>query len=219
MRAVILGCGRSGSALAARLDAEGETVAVIDCDPATRSRLPSSFGGSFTEGDGMHRHVLETAGIAEADAFVALSSSDSLNIVAARVARDTFGVPHVIGRLFDAERSAVGSELGIPMVASVQMTVDRIHRMMQHRQLEPDQTFGNGESVLVRAAVPEYLAGRRVDEFNVEGEIQVVEITHAGRSRIPGPQATLRDGDVVSFVVASGSLSRLRSFLGGRWRS
>ena len=213
---VIVGCGRSGSALAARLDAEGEAVCVVDSDRQARTRLPASFGGAFIEGDGMRRSVLEEARIDQADAFVALSSSDSLNIVVARVARDVFHVPHVVGRLHDIERSTIGTDLGLPMVASVQMTVDRIHRMLRHRRLEPEQTFGNGESLLVRSAVPDYLVGRRVVEFNVEGEIQVVEITRGGHSNIPGAEATLREGDVVSFVVASGSLGRLRSFLGGR---
>jgi Trk K+ transport system NAD-binding subunit len=35
---------------------------------------------------------------------------------------------------------------------------------------------------------------------------------------IPGAGSTLREGDMVSFIVASGALERLRSFLGGRWK-
>jgi trk system potassium uptake protein TrkA len=104
------------------------------------------------------------------------------------------------------------------MVTSVQMTVDRIHLLLKHRPLDPEQVFGNGESLLVRSLVPDYLADRRVAEFNVEGEIQVVEISRGGHSMIPGTGSTLREGDMVSFIVASGALERLRSFLGGRWK-
>jgi len=56
-----------------------------------------------------------------------------------------------------------------------------------------------------------------VAELDVPGEIQAVEVSRGGRSSIPGEGATLQSGDVVSFVVAAGSLGRLRSFLGGRW--
>jgi trk system potassium uptake protein TrkA len=217
MRVVIVGCGRSGSALAARLDAEGEAVGVIDLNAATRARLPASFSGTFTAGDALRRSVLEEAQIGKADAFVALSSNDSLNIVVTRVARDIFHVPHVVGRLHDVEWHPISSHLGLQMVTSVQMTVDRVHLMLQHRPLNPEQVFGNGESLLIRSPVPDYLSGRKVAEFNVEGEIQVVEITRGGHSSIPGAVATLREGDIVSFVVASGSLGRLHSFLGGRW--
>lgn len=216
MNVVIVGCGRSGSALAARLDAEGDAVCVVDVEATARARLPGGFGGSFVHGNALRREVLEGAGVKEAAALVALSSDDSLNIVVARVARDVYHVPHVVGRLHDAERAPVCASLGLPMVTSVRMTVDRVHRMLRHTRLEPEQTFGNGETLLVRSPVPAYLAGRLVAELNVAGEIQVVEVTRAGHSSIPGTGATLRAGDLVSFVVASSAIGRLRGFLGGR---
>jgi trk system potassium uptake protein TrkA len=217
MHVVIVGCGRAGTALAVRLDAEGDSVCVVDVNSDTRQRLPNGFSGRFVPGNAIHRPVLEEAGVARADALVALSSSDSLNIVVARVAREVFHVPHVVGRLTDVDHALIATELGLDMVTSVRMTVDRVHRMLRHRLLDPEYTFGNGESLLVRAPVPDYLEGRPADEFNVEGEIGVVEITRGGHSMIPGPGATLKDGDRVSFVVASGALGRLKSFLGGRW--
>lgn len=217
MHVVIVGCGRAGTALAARLDAKGDSVCVIDREEHARARLPAGFGGEFITGSGLRRPVLEAAGIEEADALAALTSSNSLNIVIDRVARDTFRVPHVIGRLDDVEHAPVATELGLDMVTSVRMTVDRIHRMLRHRPLEPEYIFGNGETVLVRAPVPDYLDGRPASEFTVEGEISVVEVTRGGHSAIPGPATTLRKGDRVSFVAASAALRRLDSFLGGRW--
>jgi trk system potassium uptake protein TrkA len=65
--------------------------------------------------------------------------------------------------------------------------------------------------------VPDYLAGRAISELYVPGEIGVVEVSTAGHSRIPEPSTQLRQGDVVSFIVAAGSLGRLRSFLDGTW--
>jgi trk system potassium uptake protein TrkA len=217
MHVVIVGCGRAGTALAARLDAEGDSVCAIDRDGQAQARLPAGFGGEFVTGHGLRRSVLEAAGAERADALVALTASDSLNIVIARVARDVFHVPHAVGRIADFEHVPAASELGLDMVTSVQMTVDRVHRILRHRPLEPDFTFGNGETVLVRAPVPDYLDGRPVTEFAVEGEISVVELTRAGHSAIPGPGTTVRKGDRVSFVVTSASLQRLHSFLGGRW--
>ncbi len=216
MFVVIVGCGRSGSALARRLDGEGEGVCLIDLDASSNTRLSPSFGGRFVIGNALDRSVLQSAGIERADALVALSASDSINIVTTRIARDVFHVPYAIGRLHDQDRTPICVDLGLAMVTSVRMTVDRIHRMLTHRTLEPEHTFGNGESLLVRARVPDYLAGRAVTEFNVAGEIQVVEVTRGGHSIIPGSATTLRAEDVVSFVVASGALGRLRDFFGGR---
>ncbi len=218
MHAVIVGCGRTGTALAVRLDAEGHSVSAVDIDPRAREHLPGGFGGEFVQGNGLRRPMLEAAGIERADALVALTSRDSLNIVIARIAREVFRVPAVVGRLNGTEHVAVATDLGLHMVTSVAMTVDRIDRMLRHAPLEPAYTFGNGETLLVRATIPDYLAGRQAAEFNVEGEITAVEITRGGRSLIPGPGAELRRGDRVSFVVASTALERLRSFLGGGWQ-
>lgn len=217
MQVVIMGCGRTGLALATRFDAEGDQVTVIELDDAARARLPSGFRGRFVPGDGVAPRVLEAAGVAHAEAFVALTPNDNANIVAARVARDVFHVPRVLARLHDPVHAPVYSEFGIPTVGSVQTTVNRVVQLLHHASLEPHQTFGNGETLLVRSTVPEYLAGRRAAEFNVPGEIGVVELSRAGHSRIPEPSTQLEGGDVLSFIVAAGSLGRLRSFLNGTW--
>lgn len=218
MHVVIIGCGRTGSALATRFDSEGDTVAIVDRDGRSRHRLPGAFRGEFVEGDGLHRPVLDAARIEGAGALVAVSSSDSCNIVVTRVARDVFRVPRVVGRLDDPGRVPLGSDLGLPMIASVRTTVDRVHRMLRHTRLEPERTFGNGESLLVRSPVPDYLAGRRVAELDVPGEILVVEVSRGGHSSIPSTAMALQAGDMVTFVVAASALGRLRSFLGGRWQ-
>jgi len=213
---VIMGGGRTGSALATTCEAEGDQVVVIDVDPAVESRLPSGFGGRFVLGSGITPRVLKAAGIADAEAFVALTPNDNANIVAARVARDVFKIPRVLARLYDPARAPVYSEFGIASVGSVHTTVNRVMQLLHHLTLEPQQTFGNGETLLVRSRLPDYLAGRGVLELNVPGEIQVVELSRAGHSRIPEHSTPLEGGDVVTFIVAAGSLGRLRSFLNGR---
>lgn len=212
-----MGCGRTGAALATRFDAEGDQVTIMDPDDSAQGRLPTGFRGRFIAGSGVTPAVLLAADIAQAEAFIALTPNDSANIVASRVARDTYRVPRVIARLHDPVHALAYSELGIVTVASVPTTVNRIMRLLHHEALEPQHTFGNGEIVLVRSAVPGYLAGRSASEFNVPGEIKVVELSRTGHSMIPESSTTLHTGDVLSFVVASSSLSRLKGFLGGKW--
>jgi trk system potassium uptake protein len=214
MHIVIMGCGRVGSGLSDRLDAEGHSVCVID--KRSRADLPylsRGFGGKFIQGNGFSRAVLEEANIVHADAFIAVTSGDNSNIVGARVARDEFRVPKVVARIYDPRRADIYRDLGIPTVATVRWTINEVHQLLFHRELKPEQHFGNGETILVRSTVPQYLEGRKFTEFNVEGEIQVVEVTRGGRSLIPGHGTTIESDDLVSFSVASTSLGRLRSFL------
>jgi trk system potassium uptake protein TrkA len=200
--------------LADRLDAEGHSVCVIDKRPRPDLRyLSRAFGGRVLEGNGFNRDILLEANIRQADAFIAVTSGDNSNIVGARIARDDFRVPKVVARIYDPRRADIYRDLGIPTVATVRWTTNEIHNLLFHRDLEADVQFGNGETLLTRSTVPPYLDGRKFTEFNVEGEIQVVEVTRGGRSLIPGPGTTIESGDLVTFAVSSTSLGRLRSFL------
>jgi trk system potassium uptake protein TrkA len=213
MKVIVVGCGRVGSTLAAQLCADGHEVCVVDREPRSRRLMPASYTGQFHTGNGYSREVLNAAGIGHADAFVAVTSGDNSNIVAARVAREFYRVPAVIARIYDPRRADIYRELGIPTVASVRWTVERIHQMLAHRHLAPERTFGNGETILVRSAPPAWLTGRPLAELEVDGEVRVVEVTRAGRSRIPTPATPAQDGDVVTFAVASRALGRLRAVL------
>jgi trk system potassium uptake protein TrkA len=217
MRAIIIGCGRVGSALAIRLAANGHDVRVIDRNPKASRLLPKNFAGRFLPGNGYSRGVLDRAGVSQADAIIAVTSGDNSNIVAARTAKEEYRVPIVIARIYDPRRADIYRELGIPTVASVRWTVERVHRMLEHRHLTPERTFGNGETVLVRAQLPAYLTGRPLSDLEVDGEIRVIEATRGGRSFIPTGATRAERDDLVTFTVAATALGRLRAFLDKEW--
>ncbi|GAI42631.1 unnamed protein product, partial [marine sediment metagenome] len=73
MKVVIMGCGRVGAELAALLDREGQEVTILDIDPDAFGQLPSDFKGSRVVGNGIDQDVLRRIGVAEADAFVAVT--------------------------------------------------------------------------------------------------------------------------------------------------
>ena len=126
MRVVVMGCGRVGSSLADGLSRIGHDVAVIDRDSTAFNRLSPEFAGERVLGQGFDRDVLLRAGIEEADAFAAVSSGDNSNIISARLARETFGVQRVVARIYDAKRAEVYERLGIPTIATVPWTTDRL---------------------------------------------------------------------------------------------
>ncbi|MGW0885991.1 potassium channel family protein [Streptomyces sp. NPDC002671] len=213
MRVITVGCGRVGSTLATQLVTEGHDVRLVDREPQARRLLPPAFPGSFLVGNGFSRSVLEAAGIAHADALVAVTSADNSNIVSARTAKETYRVPIVLARIHDPRRADLCRKLSIPVVSSVRWAVSRMHQMLLHRHLTPELVFGNGETLLVRSQLPAYLTGRRLSAFDVDGEIVVVEVTRAGRSLLPAHGDLAEPGDLVTFAVAATALGRLRGFL------
>jgi|SRR5579859_1347131 len=213
MRIIVMGCGRVGSALAGYFGTGQHDVRVIDRDERAQTLLPQRFPGTFVVGNGYNRAVLEKAGIKGADAFVAVTAGDNSNIVGARIAKEVYRVPLVVARIYDPRRADIYRELGIPTVASVRWTVHQIERMLLHRYLTPEMSFGSGETLLVREPVPDYLAGRSATEFDIDGEIRAVEVTRLGRSLVVGHSTLLAAGDLLTLAVAADALPTLKSFL------
>jgi trk/ktr system potassium uptake protein len=130
MRVVILGCGRMGAHLAKLLAAGHHEVTVVDSDGAAFSRLGVAFPGRLVVGTGIDEDVLRQAGIEQADAFVAVTNWDNTNVMAAQVARDIFGVPRVICRIYDPLREAIYQELGLQTICPTLWGVNRIQELL-----------------------------------------------------------------------------------------
>jgi trk system potassium uptake protein TrkA len=127
---VVVGCGRVGSELAAELEAQGHTVAVIDKNRNAFRRLPEKFTGRAVLGFGFDRDHLEQAGIREAGALAAVTSGDNSNILTARIARETYEIQNVVARIYDPRRAVIYQRLGIPTVATVAWTTDQVVRKL-----------------------------------------------------------------------------------------
>jgi len=110
---VIVGCGRLGSHLANQLSRAGHSVVVIDSNEATFSDLSPDFSGFRVSGDATQMAVLREAKLNKADVLIATTHEDNVNLMAAQVAREVFGVPHVLARVFDPKREEIYAQLGI----------------------------------------------------------------------------------------------------------
>jgi trk system potassium uptake protein len=198
---VIMGCGRVGSTLAASLEARGHSVAVIDSDADAFRRLGSDFTGLTVNGMGFDREVLISAGIERADAFAAVSSGDNTNIISARLARENFGVKRVVARIYDAKRAEVYERLGIPTVATVRWTADR---MMRHLVPLPNhELWRDPTSTLSIIEVPIHQdwIGRGVFELETTTGARVAYIMRFGIGTLPTSSMTLQEGDQVFMLV------------------
>ena len=216
MRVIVLGCGRLGSRVANMLDGEGHEVTVIDLDAAAFELLRPAFAGERLVGFGYDRHVLETARIDRADAFVAATAGDNRNLVAALAAKRRFRVPTVVARIYDPDRARIYLSQGVRTVSPVLWSAGRIRDILLHPALETEHEFGNGEVAQIRVELPPQLDGRGVEDVTIPGDIAVAVIVRDGQAILPTLGTRFRAGDVVRFVVARGAYARFESFLGMR---
>jgi len=215
MRVVIVGCGRMGSELAARI-AEGHEVTVVDRDPRAFERLPEGFRGRTVAGVGFDRDVLVRAGVEGSDALAALTAKDNANIVTARVARNIFRVPAVVARVYDPRRAQIYRRLGLQTVSTTSWGVARATQLLLHRELNVIRTLGEGEMELLEQEVPGHWVGRSADQVSVPGEIGVVAILRRGRAHLAAPPSVFERGDRAVIAIVPGARTRLEHLLGLR---
>lgn len=208
-----MGCGRVGTALATDLDDAGYHVVVIDRDPAAFDRLPHDFGGRTVTGVGFDRDVLTEAGVDGADAFAAVSSGDNSNIIAARVARESFGVDRVIARIYDAGRAEVYERLGIPTVATVPWATSRLFRYVTDSAGPVDWSDQTGAVSLVAMTAPDTWVGSLVDDLAAAAGGRIAALSRFGDCRVPGPRALVQANDLLYLAVPTETVETLASTL------
>src|SRR6266699_656163 len=211
-----MGCGRVGSTIAHILEDKGHSIAVIDQNAEAFRRLRSSFKGSKITGIGFDRDVLIEAGIERADAFAAVSSGDNSNVIAARVARESFNVDRVVARIYDPRRAEVYQRLGIPTVATVRWTADQMLRRLLPEGAEELWRDPSGEVVLAEVAYDPGWVGEKVHALEEATGTRVAFITRLGEAMLPGPGMVLQEGDVLHVIAAQHDLDDLQAVLGTR---
>jgi trk system potassium uptake protein TrkA len=206
---VIMGCGRVGTTIAKSLEAFGHSVAIVDQDATAFRRLPAEFAGKQVIGMGFDRDTLIEAGIEQASAFAAVSSGDNSNIIAARVARETFGVENVVARIYDPRRAEVYSRLGIPTVATVRWTADAMLRRLIPDGAHSEWADPTGHIALCEVAYDVGWVGRSVGEIQDVAEgIRVAFLTRYGEAVLPTRETALQDGDQLHMLLIRSEVKR-----------
>lgn len=209
MKVIIVGCGRVGVELALSLHTEHQ-VAVINPDPRAFDRLGLHFMGRTVQGDGMDRDALLRAGIETADALAAVTNSDNVNVIVARVAHQIFKVPRVVARVYNPRRRPIYEKLGLQTVSSSSWGAHRIEQLLIHPGLQSLYSAGNGEVQVYEMPVPPEWAGRKLADLVPAGSAIPVALARAGRGLLPGGDLLLQPDDVLQVSATDEGLRILR---------
>ena len=214
MKVIIMGCGRVGSQVSLLLARQGHEVIVIDHDANALSKLGTDFKGRVVRGIGFDRNILIEAGVETTEGFVAASSSDNANIVAARIARNIFRVTRVVARLYDPVRAEIYQRLGLTTISSTAWGAERIVEVVTHSDLDVINIFSDGGTTMIRVESPARLNGHRVAQMNIPGEMSVTAITRSDHTFIPVSGTEFQEGDILYLAVIPSAMNRLEEMLG-----
>jgi trk system potassium uptake protein TrkA len=214
MHVVIGGYGRVGRYLAHMLESEGHTVGVVDRDPGVFAEYGEEIRGRKLTGEVFDRDTLIKAGVERAEAFAAVTAGDNSNIVAARVARERFGVGIVVARIFDPRRANLYEHFGIPTISSVRWAGRKLLTMILEPEVSTDRIYGGGEVLSVKALATAALAGTTIGQFEDPLRFRVTALVRDGEACLPAADTAIAETDRLYITAIRPAVAELRAHPG-----
>lgn len=207
MKAIVVGAGGTTRDLLRRLGDLWD-VTVIDTDEERLNRAAEVRTITVLKGDGSSRVVLEEAGLKLADALVAASNNDAVNLEACRLALDA-GLLRVVAAAADPELLIDYRELKIPAFSPDRLTARRIEINLEPRRIH-SAAFADGmaEAIEFRIASDSPLRGRALKDLHSETWL-VAAILRQGRLIVPHGESVLQADDLVTVVGAASDFSTI----------
>lgn len=200
MYAIVVGCGRVGSQLAAMLSADGHDVVVIDREEDAFRRLGPVFNGVTISGLAFDERTLREAGAAKADAFAAVTELDNTNLMAAEVASTIFEIPRVVSRLYHPDREITYRKLGVNYILGTKLVAQKFYERLTQPGISVQASLG-ADTQVVEFPVGPSVMGKRAAELGIPGEAKVIGVRRDDQVIIVDELTPLQDGDGIVMIA------------------
>ncbi|MCX7772139.1 MAG: TrkA family potassium uptake protein [Clostridia bacterium] len=167
MYIIITGCGKVGSGLANKLSKDGHDVVVIDFDEEAFKRIDPDFSGLKLVGVPFDQDVLKKAGIDKADAVAAVTPEDNTNIMVSQIAKDIYGVPRVLARIYNPVREHVFHHFGLETICPTNLSVDIMSSILLGKTLNATCTIGSNTLSFRYQQADKAFIGQKIKDIKV----------------------------------------------------
>lgn len=213
MRLVIIGGGRIGRAIARDTAARGHQVVVIERLAGRCQSLIDAPDITVIEGDATGLSYLEQAHTDLADAVVATTHDDDVNLVTCQLAMVEFKVRRAISRVIAPENVAIFEALGIETVSSTRAISELLEQSVGAEDTTRITRLNRGRVQLIQVQVstrPQSRRRRRIDELDLPRESVIALIVRGDELLIPRGDTAIEPGDVVVALAPTGLRDRVQ---------
>jgi NhaP-type Na+/H+ or K+/H+ antiporter/Trk K+ transport system NAD-binding subunit len=212
-RAVIVGGGRLGLALADQYAAQGEQVVIVETDPDTIERARNA-GFAVYEGDGTDEDVLRRAGTDSATRVVAATADDDANLKVALLATQEFDVPTVLARLNYEDNRSMFKDFEVELLSGSQLDLWALDHLVAHSA--PDWLAALTRSGGVKSIAVNEHRKRRVADVNelLPERVFVASLSRDGDTWVPEDDEQLQAGDRLTVLGRADAVEETVSRLG-----
>lgn len=183
MNVLVIGCGRVGSKLASILCRMGHDTSVVDVDEANFSLLDDDFTGFTVKGIPIDQDILRHAGIEGCDALAAVTNDDNINAMVCQIAKEVFGVPRVIARIYNPLKEVVFQRYHIKTICATTLTVSSVYSMLTDIDQTKHLSFDDSIVSFKTTPAPKEFIGKSCEqilkEMNSQGGEALFAVLHS----------------------------------------
>ena len=217
MRVIVVGARGATRDLLRRLGDRWDAT-VVDPDPELLARSGNIRAIEAVEGDGSSRVILGRARVAEADAIVAATDDDDVNLEVCRLGIDA-GLVRVLAVAVDPERLNEYRDLGVPAFAPDSLAARRLEIQLEPRRVSSTAfADGRAEALEVRISEDSPVRGLPLRDLHSDAWL-VAAVVRGDQFIVPHGSTVLQTGDLVTVVGGAADYSRIvRTFTAGEAR-
>ncbi|WP_435364991.1 cation:proton antiporter domain-containing protein [Haloarchaeobius sp. DYHT-AS-18] len=202
MRVLVIGGGKVGRQLAARLEDRGENVVIIEKNPEI-VEIAREAGYTVHKGDGTDTDELRSAGAGNAKILVAATGDDDANLLVAQLANSKFDIQTIIARANNPDNVEAFEDLGVRTISSAMATAWAIDNEIERPALANWMThIGRSGDVQEIQVTSEKLIGRTVREIGPElpEGCLIALVSRNGDTQVPDADFTMQEGDRITLL-------------------
>ena len=217
-RIIVIGGGNVGLAVAKALEAQAERLRVrmIERDRPAAERAADALDRTIVlNGDGLNAALLDEAGVATADAVLAVTDDDKVNLLAS-VRAKTMGCKMSICLVNDPTLVPLMSALDVDAwINPRSTTVSSILRHVRHGRVRGVYSIGDAEAEMIEAQVlsTSPMAGRKIRDIDFPEGAVVSGILKNGRMIRPVADTRIEDGDLVAIFAMADDVPEVERLL------
>ncbi len=223
MNILVVGCGKIGGTVVASLVGEGHNVVAIDENPAPLNELGNVYDIMSVCGNGADSDVLEEAGVAKADLFVAVTGSDNTNMLSCFLAK-RMGAAHTIARIRNPEYNDnslnfLKQELGLSMSINPELlAAQEMYKILKLPSAAKVETFSRRRFEMIELHLKEDtpLDGLRLCDLRekYKAKFLVCVVQRGDEVHIPDGNFVLRAGDKIGLTAQQTEIHKLLREMG-----
>ena len=222
MKITIAGLGGVGTSLCATLAEHGHDITVVDIESANVQAVANIYDVYGVEGHAGNASVLKKANADKADLFIAVTSSDEINILACSAAKK-LGAKHTVARVRNPEYSELISimknELGLALTINPELALAKeLSRMLRYPSATKMEFFSKGRIELAEMIVGEDspMCGVTLNDLRSRLNIRflVCAVLRDGVPHIPSGFFKIEAGDIISVTAPDREIVKLFKALG-----